>query len=88
MDQSLIVPGFPIIEAEIIFCCRHEWAQKPEDILERRTRIAFLNKNAALAALPKVASIMGVELGWSSEHVDIEIKACAKYINESFSGPK
>ena len=31
----------------------------------RRTRLAFLNINAAKTCLPNVVEIMGKELGWS-----------------------
>lgn len=53
-----------VIEAEVLYAIRNEYAQTPLDILARRTRLAFLNSRAALEALPRVVEIMGDELGW------------------------
>src|SRR5436309_2024210 len=53
-----------VIEAEVYYALRHEYAQTPIDVLARRTRLAFLNAQAALEALPRVVEIMGEERGW------------------------
>ena len=36
-----------------------------KDVLTLRTRLAYLNKDAAFSAAPKVADLMAKELGWS-----------------------
>ena len=82
--QKRIHPGFPYIEAEIIYACR-EYACTIEDILSRRTRLAFLNKEAAVESIPKVAKVMADELGWSQDIIDMQIVAATKYV-ESYSG--
>jgi len=67
-EEGLLAPlveGFPHLEAEVVWSARHELAEHPLDILERRTRIAFLNQKAALKALPRVTELMGQEKGWS-----------------------
>lgn len=79
-----IVPGFPYIEAEVIYACR-EYACTIEDILSRRTRLAFLNKEAASEAVPKVAQIMAKELGWTNDVTAKQIAAATQYV-ESYSG--
>ena len=66
---------------------RHEWAVKIEDIIARRTRLAFLNKEAAVAAIPTVADIMASELGWSDAKKKEEITNCLRSIDLSFAGP-
>ncbi|KAG8214396.1 FAD dependent oxidoreductase-domain-containing protein [Butyriboletus roseoflavus] len=43
----------------------HEYACTAIDVLARRTRLAFVDAQAALAALPHVIDIMSTELGWS-----------------------
>jgi len=63
---------WPSIEAEVIYSARHELARNPLDVLARRTRMAFLDTLAALAATPRVAELMGLELGWSGERVTLE----------------
>jgi glycerol-3-phosphate dehydrogenase len=52
-----LVPGYPYLEAEVIYAVRHEWALTADDIIARRTRLAFLNKDAAIRAIPKVVKI-------------------------------
>ena len=42
--HKLIVKGYPYIEEEIIYAIRHEYAVRVEDIIARRTRLAFLNR--------------------------------------------
>ena len=61
---SKLVDGFPYIEEEIVYACRHEMAVSLVDMLTIRTRIAYLNKEAALAVAPKIADIMAEELNW------------------------
>ncbi|KII90729.1 hypothetical protein PLICRDRAFT_106052 [Plicaturopsis crispa FD-325 SS-3] len=56
---------YPYIEAEVRYAVRNEYAQTAIDVLARRTRLSFLNAQAALNALPRVADIMAEELGWS-----------------------
>ena len=55
------------IEAEVIYGARHESARSSTDILARRTRLAFLDKDAALAAVDRVSELLGKELGWDNE---------------------
>jgi len=56
---------YPYIDAEIIYGVRNEYALTAVDMIARRTRLSFLNAQAALDALPTVISVMGDELGWS-----------------------
>lgn len=51
-----------------------------EDILSRRTRLVFLNIDATLIALPKVADIMAEELEWSEQIKQEQIFAAQEYI--------
>lgn len=61
--------SFPynFIEAEVLFACRNEYACTAVDVLARRTRLAFLNAQAALEALPRVIELMKQELKWSEK---------------------
>jgi glycerol-3-phosphate dehydrogenase len=78
------VEGYPYIEAEVRYACQ-EYACTIEDILSRRTRLAFLNKDASMEALPRVADIMAEELGWSKRTKASQMKAAQKYL-ESYGG--
>jgi glycerol-3-phosphate dehydrogenase len=59
-----ISPNYPYIEAEIRYTVRQELASTAVDVLARRTRLAFLNAEAALQSLPRVIDIMAEELKW------------------------
>ena len=38
---------------QVIFAVRHDWAARAEDIIARRTRLAFLDKEAAIQVIPR-----------------------------------
>ena len=75
----LIVEHYPYIEADVVWACR-EYACTIEDVLSRRTRLAFLNKDAAMEAIPVVADIMAKELGWSKKVKTMQIAAAEKCV--------
>ncbi|MCA8985009.1 MAG: glycerol-3-phosphate dehydrogenase/oxidase [Planctomycetaceae bacterium] len=57
-----LVEGYPLRAAEVIWSVRHEMARTVEDVLARRSRLLFLNAQAALQAAPAVARWMSREL--------------------------
>lgn len=63
---------YPFIDGEIRYAVRHEYAQTAVDVLARRTRLAFLNAEAALESLPKVIDLMSEELKWDSQRKEVE----------------
>lgn len=81
-----LVNGFPYIEAEVIFSIRHEWAIHAEDIIARRTRLAFLNKERTLQAIPNVIRLMANELKWDSDRKEYETLRCLQFMKH-FGGP-
>eukprot|EP00977_Amphora_coffeiformis_P013103 scaffold3362_cov154-Amphora_coffeaeformis.AAC.5 len=83
--KKRLVPDYAYIEAEIPFACQ-EYACTVEDILSRRTRLAYLNRSAALQALPRVADLLQETLGWTSKVKKAQIEAGKRYV-ESFGGP-
>lgn len=83
---TLLVSGYPYITAEITYAVRNDWACRIDDILARRTRLLFLNKEAAIVAVPRVADIMARELQWSLARKQEETLLAYKYI-EHFGGP-
>jgi glycerol-3-phosphate dehydrogenase len=72
--KDRLVKGYPIIEAEIVFAVRHEYACTIADVLARRVRLAFLNSDACMKVLPRVADIMGAELSWDEAKKQKEIE--------------
>ncbi|KAI4242272.1 MAG: hypothetical protein L6R40_004143 [Gallowayella cf. fulva] len=71
---------YPFIDGEIRYGVRHEYAQTAVDVLARRTRLAFLNAQAALEALPTVIDLMTEELGWSKKRQEQEWKDTVQFL--------
>jgi len=63
---------YPMLEAEVVFACRSEYACTAVYVLARRTRLAFLDSYAAEQALPRVLDIMSKELLWSGRRKEQE----------------
>jgi len=78
---------YPYIEAEVRYAVRHEYAQRAVDVLARRTRLSFLNVQAALRALPRVVDIMGDELNWSRSRKWAEIERAAQFFESMGLAP-
>ncbi|KAL2815448.1 FAD dependent oxidoreductase-domain-containing protein [Aspergillus cavernicola] len=72
---------YPFVDGEVRFAVRHEYAQTAVDVIARRTRLAFLNSQAALEALPTVIDLMGEELNWDKSRKDIEWKDSLQYLS-------
>ena len=71
---------YPFVDGEVRYAVRHEYAQTAVDVLARRTRLAFLNAQAALEALPKVIDIMSKELNWDRRRREREWVDCMSFI--------
>lgn len=72
---------YPFVDGEIRYAVRHEYAQTAVDVIARRTRLAFLNAEAALEALPSVIDLMGEELQWDSSRKDVEWKDSVHFLS-------
>jgi glycerol-3-phosphate dehydrogenase len=62
-----LAEGHPHIEAEVVWAVRQEMALTAMDVLARRTRLAFIETRAALAALPRTIELMAKELRWDEK---------------------
>jgi len=74
-DEGLnarLAAGHPYIEAEVVWAARVELAQTPLDVLARRTRIATLDRAAAIEALPRVVDLLADELSWDAARRESE----------------
>ncbi|ROW04110.1 hypothetical protein VSDG_00709 [Cytospora chrysosperma] len=78
---------YPYVDGEVRYAVHHEYAQTAVDVLARRTRLAFLNAQAALESLPKVIDIMASELNWDTKRKDLEWKETVAFL-ESMGLPK
>ncbi|CBH08856.1 glycerol-3-phosphate dehydrogenase (FAD-dependent), putative [Trypanosoma brucei gambiense DAL972] len=59
---------------------REQYAVRLVDVVSRRTRIAYSSPAEALAALPALAELMRVELGWSSRRAKWELEEARSFI--------
>lgn len=75
-----VSPLYPFIDGEIRYAVRHEYAQTAVDVLARRTRLAFLNAQAALEALPSVIDLMAEELKWDEKRKSLEWKDTVQFL--------
>lgn len=76
-----ISPLYPFIDGEIRYAIRHEYAQTAVDVIARRTRLAFLNAEAALESLPSVIDLMGDELKWDARRKLVEFNESVQFLS-------
>lgn len=74
-----LVSEFPYIESEVLYAIK-EYACSAIDVIARRTRLGFLNVQAADEALPRIVQIMAKELDWSQERSTAELEAARKFL--------
>ncbi|KAI0876347.1 FAD dependent oxidoreductase-domain-containing protein [Hypoxylon argillaceum] len=78
---------YPFVDGEVRYAISHEYAQTAVDILARRTRLAFLNAQAALECLPRIIDIMSQELKWDRTRQEREWKETVSFL-ESMGLPQ
>ncbi|KAK0335777.1 mitochondrial glycerol-3-phosphate dehydrogenase [Friedmanniomyces endolithicus] len=71
---------YPYVDGEVRYAVRHEYAQSAVDVLARRTRLAFLNAQAALEALPQVIDLMSEELKWNQGRREKEWRDALRFL--------
>jgi glycerol-3-phosphate dehydrogenase len=82
-----LVAELPVLEAEVVYCVRHEYCQTAIDFLARRSRLAFLDSEGSRRALLRVVDLMAQELGWSRARKSQEVTDGNKFL-DSFSSLK
>ena len=53
-----LADGYPYLEAEVVYAVQEEMAVTAVDVLARRTRLAFLDTEAAALCMDRVISIL------------------------------
>ena len=72
-----LIAGRPFLEAEVAWAARHELALSLDDVLTRRLRVSMEMRDRGAAIAPRVAAILGAELGWDVER---QARECAIYL--------
>ncbi|KAJ1722337.1 mitochondrial glycerol-3-phosphate dehydrogenase [Coemansia erecta] len=75
-----IHPRYPFVDAEVRYAVQYEYALSAVDVIARRTRLAFLDAQAARDALPKVIDIMATELHWDAARKQKEARKALEYL--------
>ena len=96
-DPSLakkVDANLPYLKAEIYYAVSHEGARTVDDVISRRTRIAFEAHNQGLDLADAIAEIIAPVLGWSAKErrasvaayellVERELAALDELLNQS-----
>jgi glycerol-3-phosphate dehydrogenase len=70
-----LVLGHPVIAAEVVYQARREMAMTVEDVMVRRTHLFHTHAQQAVAAAPRVAHLLGAELGWNEVEMERQAQA-------------
>ena len=82
-----LVPGRSFLEAEVAWAARHELAFSLDDVLARRTRVAQELPDRGAAIAPRVAQILGAELGWGDARQTLEVETYLATARREYSVP-
>jgi glycerol-3-phosphate dehydrogenase len=82
-----LAPGRVFLEAEVASAARLELALSLDDVLARRTRLAQELPDRGAAIAPRVAQILGAELGWGEARQVLEIQAYLASARREYSVP-
>lgn len=79
--------GYPFLEAEVAYCARHEYCESAVDFIARRSRLAFLDTDAARRALPRVVELLAIEHQWDKSRKQKELDKALGFL-ETFKSSK
>lgn len=82
-----LAPGVVHLEVEVLWAARHELALTIDDVLARRMRLAHELRDHGAAIAPRVAEILGAELGWDEERRRREVAAWLGLAGREFAVP-
>jgi glycerol-3-phosphate dehydrogenase len=68
-----LAPDVDHLEAEVAWAARDELASSLDDVLSRRTRLAQERSDHGAPFAPRVAAILGAELGWDAARQAAEV---------------
>jgi glycerol-3-phosphate dehydrogenase len=63
-------PGHPAIAATVVQAARREHARTVEDVLVRRIHLYYETRDRGRGAAPRVAELLGAELGWDAGQIE------------------
>lgn len=78
--NARLSPLYPFLDGEVLYAMKYEYATTAMDVLARRTRLAYLDAQAARDALPGVIDVMAAHLGWGMERQQEEYAIGLQYL--------
>ncbi len=82
-----LVPEEEYLEAEVAWAGRHEHALSIDDVLTRRIRLVQELPDRGAAIAPRVAGILGAELGWDAARQRSEVDSFLERARQEFAVP-
>ncbi|KAF5205293.1 Glycerol-3-phosphate dehydrogenase, partial [Thalictrum thalictroides] len=79
--------GYPFLEAEVAYCARNEYCESVVDFIARRSRLAFLDTDAAGRAVPRIIEILASEHKWDKSRQEKELRKAKEFL-ETFKSSK
>jgi glycerol-3-phosphate dehydrogenase len=73
-------PDLDYLKAEILYAVTHEGAQSVDDVLSRRTRIAFESSDGGESLAPIVAALIAPVLGWDAATKKASVSEYTKHL--------
>jgi len=80
-----LVTGEDYLEVEVAWAARHELALSVDDVLSRRTRLVQELPDRGAAVAPRVAALLGAELGWDGARQAREVTAFLERASQEFA---
>lgn len=78
-------PGIDHLEAEVAWAAREEMALSLDDVLARRMRLVHELPDRGESIVPRVAELLGMELGWGPDRCRREVDAFLVSARREFS---
>jgi glycerol-3-phosphate dehydrogenase len=75
------------IQAEVAWAARHELALSVDDVLARRMRLAQELPDRGAAIAPRVAAVLGAELGWDKRRQATEVRRYLEIARREYGLP-
>lgn len=82
-DKKLAKPlaeGLPYLKAEIVYAATHEGAMSVDDVISRRTRLAFEAPQAGINLVDDIAALIAPVLGWGAKEKKASITEYTSHV--------
>jgi glycerol-3-phosphate dehydrogenase len=83
-----LAPDHDHLEVEVTWAARRELALSLDDVLARRMRLVHELKDRAAGIAPRVAELLGAELGWDPERRRCEVDLFVAAAQREFGVPR